>query len=351
MEDIQPVIARREVTTRILQAFHLKADKNLGQNFLVEESVVNRIAKAAELTPEDTVLEIGPGIGTLTQALAMTGASVVSVELDKRLIPVLQETVGVYKNVRIVQGDILKVDILETIASVQTKGNVAEKSNGVSGTMDKDATTADDYLNTVHAAQDGPGSAERTEAQPKDRAEQTEAKPKTANSAASFKVCANLPYYITTPIIMYLLEQKLPLERLVVMVQKEVAERMVAKPGGRDYGSISVAMQYYTEPSIAFTVKAGSFLPAPKVDSAVLVCKKRSAPPVDVPDEKTFFKVVAAAFSVRRKMLTNSLKNMGGLTGEQVKNWLDRAGIDGKRRAETLSLEEFAALARTWNVS
>ena len=285
METIQPIIARREVTTRILQAFHLKADKNLGQNFLVEESVVNRIAKAAELTPEDTVLEIGPGIGTLTQALAMTGASVVSVELDKRLIPVLQETVGAYKNVRVVQGDILKINILETV-----------------------------------------------------------------QGATPFKVCANLPYYITTPIIMNLLEQKLPLERLVVMVQKEVAERMTASPGGRDYGAISVAMQYYTEPKIAFIVKAGSFLPAPKVDSAVLVCKKRSTPPVDVPDEKTFFKVVAAAFSVRRKMLTNSLKNMGGQTTEQVKAWLDRAGIDGTRRAETLSLEEFASLARTWKV-
>jgi len=284
MEPVQPIIARREVTTHILQAFHLKADKNLGQNFLVEESVVNRIAKAAELTPEDTVLEIGPGIGTLTQALAMTGASVVSVELDKRLIPVLQETVGAYENVRVVQGDILKINILETV------------------------------------------------------------------QAEPFKVCANLPYYITTPIIMNLLEQKLPIERLVVMVQKEVAERMTASPGGREYGAISVAMQYYTEPKIAFIVKAGSFLPAPKVDSAVLVCKKRSTPPVDVPDENVFFKVVAAAFSVRRKMLTNSLKNMGGLTGEQVKSWLDRAGIDGKRRAETLSLEEFACLARTWKV-
>jgi len=284
MEPIQPIIARREVTMRILQAFHLKADKNLGQNFLVEESVVNRIAKAAELTPEDTVLEIGPGIGTLTQALAMTGASVVSVELDKRLIPVLQETVGAYENVRVVQGDILKINILETV------------------------------------------------------------------QAEPFKVCANLPYYITTPIIMNLLEQRLPIERLVVMVQKEVAERMTASPGGREYGAISVAMQYYTEPKIAFIVKAGSFLPAPKVDSAVLVCKTRSTPPVDVPDEKVFFKVVAAAFSVRRKMLTNSLKNMGGLTGEQVKAWLDRAGIDGTRRAETLSLEEFACLARTWKV-
>ena len=306
MEDIQPIIARREVTARILQAFHLKADKNLGQNFLVEESVVNRIAKAAELTPEDTVLEIGPGIGTLTQALAMTGASVVSVELDKRLIPVLQETVGAYKNVRIVQGDILKVNIPEIIAEVKAD----QKTAGATG-----------------------------------KVAEAESEMKQSDT---FKVCANLPYYITTPIIMYLLEQKLPLERLVVMVQKEVAERMTAGPGGREYGAISVAMQYYTEPKIAFIVKAGSFLPAPKVDSAVLVCKRRSTPPVEVPDEKTFFKVVTAAFSVRRKMLNNSLKNMGGLNGEQVKAWLDRAGIDGRRRAETLSLEEFAMLARTW---
>ena len=310
MNYIQPIIARREVTTRILQAFHLKADKNLGQNFLVEESVVNRIAKAAELTPEDTVLEIGPGIGTLTQALAMTGASVVSVELDKRLIPVLQETVGAYENVRVVQGDILKVDILKVIEETRALCENAKNDRSMVN------ENADEEIKSI----------------------------------TPFKVCANLPYYITTPIIMHLLEQKLPIERLVVMVQKEVAERMTASPGGREYGAISVAMQYYTEPKIAFIVKAGSFLPAPKVDSAVLVCKKRSTPPVDVPDENVFFKVVAAAFSVRRKMLTNSLKNMGGLTGEQVKSWLDRAGIDGKRRAETLSLEEFACLARTWKV-
>ena len=282
--DVQPVIARREVTNRILKAFHLRADKNLGQNFLVEESVVNRIAAAAELTPQDKVLEIGPGIGTLTQALARTGAQVTSVELDKRLLPVLAETVGCYENVRIVQGDILKTDIPALMG-------------------------------------DGP-----------------------------FKVAANLPYYITTPIIMNLLERKLPLERLVVMVQKEVAERMTAPPGGREYGAISVAMQYYTEPQTAFLVKAGSFLPPPKVDSAVLVCRRRMEPPVDVPDEKTFFRIVAAAFSVRRKMLTNSLKHMGGLSGDDVRAWLAAAGIDGTRRAETLSLEEFAALARAYAV-
>jgi 16S rRNA (adenine1518-N6/adenine1519-N6)-dimethyltransferase len=132
------------------------------------------------------------------------------------------------------------------------------------------------------------------------------------------------------------------------MVQKEVAERMTASPGSRAYGAISVAMQYYTDPRLAFIVKAGSFLPAPKVDSAVLVCKRRTVPPVDVPDEKIFFRVVAAAFSVRRKMLTNSLRHMGGLSGDQVKAWLAAAGVDGTRRAETLSLAEFAALARAY---
>jgi 16S rRNA (adenine1518-N6/adenine1519-N6)-dimethyltransferase len=276
----QPVIATREVTSYILHAFKLRTHKSLGQNFLIDPTVVTKIAQAAELSEQDTVLEIGPGIGTLTQALAETGAQVVAVELDKKLLPVLHKTLSAYKNIRLVQGDILKINIGETVG------------------------------------------------------------------APKFKVAANLPYYITTPIIFALLEQDLPLECLVVMVQKEVAERIVAKPGSRVYGALSVAMQYYTEPNLAFMVSKTSFLPVPKVDSAVLVCKKRTTAPVDA-DPKTFFKVVTAAFSVRRKMLSNSLKNMG-LNGEQTKAWLTRAGIDGKRRAETLSLEEFAALARTF---
>jgi 16S rRNA (adenine1518-N6/adenine1519-N6)-dimethyltransferase len=276
----QPVIATREVTSYILHAFKLRTHKSLGQNFLIDPTVVTKIAQVAELSQQDTVLEIGPGIGTLTQALAETGAQVVAVELDKKLLPVLHKTLEAYKNIRLVQGDILKVNIAETVG------------------------------------------------------------------APKFKVAANLPYYITTPIIFALLEQDLPLERLVVMVQKEVAERIVAKPGSRVYGALSVAMQYYTEPNLAFMVPKTAFLPVPKVDSAVLVCKKRTTDPVDA-DPKTFFKVVKAAFSVRRKMLSNSLKNMG-LNGEQTKAWLTRAGIDGKRRAETLSLEEFAALARTF---
>lgn len=277
----KPIIASPQVTNHILHRFKLRADKKLGQNFLIDETVVRRIVEAAELTPEDTVLEVGPGIGTLTQGLAESGANVVAVELDKRLLPVLDVTLEGYDNVRIVNGDILQVDIMEQVQ-----------------------------------------------------------KP-------DFKCCANLPYYITTPIIFAILEKRLPMERLVVMVQKEVAERMAAKPGSKDYGALSVAIQYFTEPEIAFIVPPSSFIPAPSVDSAVIVCKRRSTPPVEVCDENLFFRVVKAAFSLRRKMLSNSLKNMG-IKGEQVSKWLELAGVDGKRRAETLSLEDFAALTNTF---
>ena len=280
----KPIIASPQVTNHILHRFKLRADKKLGQNFLIDENIVRNIVAAAELSDKDTVLEVGPGIGTLTQGLAESGASVVAVELDKRLLRVLDTTLEGYDNVRIVNGDILQVDIMQTV--------------GVD----------------------------------------------------EFKVCANLPYYITTPIIFALLEKRLPMERLVAMVQKEVAERMAAKPGGKDYGALSVAIQYYTEPEIAFIVPPSSFIPAPSVDSAVIVCKRREKPPVEVCDEALFFRVVKAAFSLRRKMLNNSLKNMG-IKGEQVAKWLELAGVDGKRRAETLSLEDFAALTNTFAAS
>ena len=280
----KPIIASPQVTNHILHRFKLRADKKLGQNFLIDENIVRNIVAAAELSDKDTVLEVGPGIGTLTQGLAESGASVVAVELDKRLLPVLDTTLEGYDNVRIVNGDILQVDIMQTV--------------GVD----------------------------------------------------EFKVCANLPYYITTPIIFALLEKRLPMERLVAMVQKEVAERMAAKPGGKDYGALSVAIQYYTEPEIAFIVPPSSFIPAPSVDSAVIVCKRREKPPVEVCDEALFFRVVKAAFSLRRKMLNNSLKNMG-IKGEQVAKWLELAGVDGKRRAETLSLEDFAASTNTFAAS
>ena len=278
----KPIIASPQVTQHILNRFKLRADKKLGQNFLIDENVVHQIVAAAELSEADTVLEVGPGIGTLTQGLAESKARVVAVELDTRLLPVLATTLNGYDNVRVVHGDILKVNIMEEVG------------------------------------------------------------------APSFKVCANLPYYITTPIIFALLEQRLPMERLVAMVQKEVAERMAAQPGGKEYGALSVAIQYYTEPKIAFIVPPTSFIPAPAVDSAVIVCKRREKPPVEVCDEGLFFRVVKAAFSLRRKMLSNSLKNMG-IKSEQVAKWLELAGVDGKRRAETLSLEDFAKLTNSFN--
>lgn len=277
----KPVIASPQVTQHILNRFKLRADKKLGQNFLIDEQVVRQIVAAAELSEADTVLEVGPGIGTLTQGLAESKAQVVAVELDIRLLPVLATTLEGYDNVRVVHGDILKVDIMEEVG------------------------------------------------------------------VPNFKVCANLPYYITTPIIFALLEKRLPMERLVAMVQKEVAERMAAQPGGKDYGALSVAIQYYTEPDIAFIVPPTSFIPAPAVDSAVIVCKRREKPPVEVCDEALFFRVVKAAFSLRRKMLSNSLKNMG-IKSEQVAKWLELAGVDGKRRAETLSLEDFAKLTNSF---
>lgn len=278
----KPIIASPQVTQHILNRFKLRADKKLGQNFLIDENVVRQIVEAAELSEADTVLEVGPGIGTLTQGLAESKAKVVAVELDTRLLPVLATTLEGYDNVRVVHGDILKVNIMEEVG------------------------------------------------------------------APEFKVCANLPYYITTPIIFALLEKRLPMERLVAMVQKEVAERMAAQPGGKEYGALSVAIQYYTEPEIAFIVPPTSFIPAPAVDSAVIVCKRREKPPVEVCDEALFFRVVKAAFSLRRKMLSNSLKNMG-IKAEQVAKWLELADVDGKRRAETLSLEDFAKLTNSFN--
>lgn len=279
-----PVIASPNVTRHILQSFNLRADKKLGQNFLIDPEIVERIVRAAEVSPGDTVLEIGPGIGTLTQGLAESGAEVVAVELDKRLLPVLEATLSGYDNVRVVNDDILKVNIAELLGS------------------------------------------------------------------KSFKVCANLPYYITTPIIFALLEKRLPLERLVVMVQREVGLRITAVPGGKEYGALSVAMQYYTEPELAFAVPPSAFMPPPGVDSAVIVCRRRECPPVEVTDEELFFRVVKAGFSLRRKMLSNSLKNMG-IDGERCGRWLAAAGIEGKRRAETLSLEDFAALTNTFALS
>lgn len=275
---LQPKIASREVTTHILKAFGLRMSKKLGQNFLIDARIVQGIVDAAEIKPGDRVLEIGPGIGTLTQGLAEAGAEVTAVELDKKLPAVLKETLKAYDNVTIVPGDILKVNIPEIMGE------------------------------------------------------------------GSFKVAANLPYYITTPILMTLLERHLPITHMVTMVQKEVAERMTAKPGSRIYGALSVAVQYYTEPEIVLDVPPRSFIPAPEVMSVVVSCRVRQKPAVSVQDEKLFFRVVKAAFGQRRKTLANALRG-AGFPKEQVRDALEASGIDPVRRGETLTLAEFGQLA------
>lgn len=280
---LQPKIVSREVTMHILKAFGLRMSKKLGQNFLIDARIVQGIVDAAEVKPGDRVLEIGPGIGTLTQGLAEAGADVTAVELDKKLPAVLKETLKAYDNVRIVPGDILKVNIPEIMGE------------------------------------------------------------------APFKVAANLPYYITTPILMALLERHLPITHMVTMVQKEVAERMTAKPGSRIYGALSVAVQYYTEPEIVLDVPPRSFIPAPEVMSVVVSCRVRKEPAVAVRDEKLFFRVVKAAFGQRRKTLMNALKG-GGFQKETVRDALEQSGIDPTRRGETLTLEEFGRLADAFSV-
>ena len=275
---LTPQIADKGVTKHILRAFDLHASRRLGQNFLISPGVVRAVVEAAEIENGDRVLEIGPGIGTLTQGLLEAGAEVTAVELDKKLPAVLGETLRGYEHLKVVQGDILKTDI-PALMGVQP-----------------------------------------------------------------FKVAANLPYYITTPILLSLLEQSLPITHIVTMVQKEVAERMTASPGGKDYGALSVAVQYHTEPEIVLDVPPSCFFPAPEVDSAVIACTVRKTPAVAVQDEHLFFRVVKASFGQRRKTLSNALKPLG-FSKEQIEDALLSAGIDSTRRGETLSLAEFAAIA------
>lgn len=278
---IESIIASPEVVHYICKRFDIKMSKKLGQNFLIKRGIVDEIVKAADLRHGEPILEIGPGIGTLTQGLAQSGANVTAIELDTRLLEVLDTTLAQYDNVKIVHGDVLKLDV-----------------------------------------------------------------PSIMNHEP-FKVVANLPYYITTPIIMSLLESRLPIERLVVMVQKEVALRMVAKPGSKDYGALSVAVQYYTKPDIVLDVPPKSFLPAPAVTSSVIRCVLRDKPPVDVIDERLFFRVVKAGFAQRRKTFANTMKTTG-LSKDRIEELLAKANIDGQRRGETFTLQEFADVANAW---
>lgn len=269
----------------IMAAYGVRPQHKLGQNFLIDARVLDQIVAACEMGPEDLVLEIGPGLGSLTERLAQSAGRVLAVELDRSLIQILQGTVAdVHPNVEIIHGDAARIDLHRLLEERLKPGQKA-------------------------------------------------------------KVAANLPYYITTPLVLRLLEEPLPLERIVVMVQKEVAERMVAPPGSKEYGALSVAVQYYSEPQIITRVSRGAFLPPPEVDSAVVLMKLRTEPPVSA-DREVFFAVVHAAFGQRRKTLLNALSTGLHLEKEMVSAVLEAVGVMPSRRGETLSLEEFAAIAR-----
>lgn len=275
------VLTDPAVIKDIKRKFGFEFKKAYGQNFLTSEKVLSEICQSAK--GSYGIIEIGPGFGTLTDALAKNFEKVVAIEIDKNLPEVLAYTLKEHSNVKIILGDCMKMDIRKLM----------EEEFGES----------------------------------------------------SVSLAANLPYYITTPIITMVLESRLPLENMVVMVQKEVAERLCASPGGKEYGAISVLCSYFTEPEIVTKVPAGYFVPAPKVDSAVVLMKIRKNPPVELLDEKLFFKVVKAAFSQRRKTLLNCLS--GGFGGDKagISKLLEEVGIDPKRRGETLSLDEFAGIS------
>jgi 16S rRNA (adenine1518-N6/adenine1519-N6)-dimethyltransferase len=275
-------------THALLKQYDLRPSKGLGQNFLVDQSALTNIVTAAELTPDDTVLEIGAGLGTLTERLAQVAGRVVAVELDERLMGVLHDTLSGFGNVTLIQGDILSLDPADL----------------------------------VNAAASQPASQPTTH----------------------YKVVANLPYYITSAVLRHLLEIRTRPRRMVITVQREVAERIVAQPG--EMSVLSVSVQFYGRPQVLFRIKPGSFYPAPGVESAVVRVDTHDTPPVDVEDTDAFFRVVKAGFAQRRKQLRNTLA--GGLhrpPGE-VASKLQQAGIDPKRRAQALSLEEWAKIAR-----
>ncbi len=272
-------------TIESLQKYKFNFQKKFGQNFLIDTTVLERIIAAARITAEDCVLEIGPGIGTMTQYLAESAGQVVAVEIDKALIPILEETLSAYQNVTVINADVLKLDIKQ----------IAEEENG--------------------------------------------GKP--------IKVVANLPYYITTPIIMSLFESGVPLDSITIMVQKEVAERMQVGPGTKDYGALSLAVQYYAKPEIVANVPPNCFIPRPTVGSAVIRLTRHQVPPVDVKDEHHMFALIRASFNQRRKTLANGLSNAQELhlTRERVTQATDKMGLSPTVRGETLTLAQFAELS------
>ena len=281
----EPTLGNPQNTIEILKKYNFTFQKKFGQNFLIDTHVLDKIIAAAEITKDDFVLEIGPGIGTMTQYLAQAAGKVAAVEIDKALIPILGDTLSAYDNVMIINEDVLKVDIQKLV----------EEENG----------------------------------------------------GRPVKVVANLPYYITTPIIMGLFEKHVPIESITVMVQKEVADRMQVGPGTKDYGALSLAVQYYASPYIVANVQPNCFMPRPKVGSAVIRLTTYDNPPVEVDDEKLMFRIIRASFNQRRKTLANGLKNAADLDipKELIAESIESLGHGPSVRGEALTLEEFAALS------
>lgn len=276
-------LSSHSATMDLVKRHGFKFTKSLGQNFLIDDNIVDKIVAGAGIGSSDKIIEVGPGIGTLTREMASRAGALMAVEIDKNLIPILADTLGDFENVKIVNEDIIKADI---------RGLIDENLDG------------------------GP-----------------------------VKLVANLPYYITTPIIMRFLEEDINVTDIVVMVQKEVAERMNAQPGGKDFGALSVAVQYYCDTEIVAKVPRHLFVPQPNVDSIVIALRVRPERKYRVDSEDLFFKVVKAAFGQRRKTLLNSIASMGNLSKDIVKEALEEASIDPERRGETLSLDEFANLS------
>lgn len=284
----RPYLGDPKRTIEVLQKYNFAFQKRFGQNFLIDTHVLEKIIASAEITKDDFVLEIGPGIGTMTQYLAEAAREVAAVEIDKTLIPILQDTLKEWNNVTVINNDILKVDIRQL---------ALEKNQG-----------------------------------------------------HPIKVVANLPYYITTPIIMGLFENQVPIESITIMVQKEVADRMQVGPGTKDYGALSLAVQYYARPEIVANVPPNCFMPRPKVGSAVIRLERYEQPPVQVKDEKLMFRLIRASFNQRRKTLVNGLKNSPELhfSKEEIEQALVNCGLPLTVRGEALTLEQFAQLANAF---
>ncbi|MCC0645857.1 MULTISPECIES: 16S rRNA (adenine(1518)-N(6)/adenine(1519)-N(6))-dimethyltransferase RsmA [unclassified Clostridioides] len=280
-------LSSHSATKEVVQKHNFKFSKSLGQNFLIDSNIIDKILDGARVAEGDNIIEVGPGIGTLTREMGKVAEKVVAIEIDKNLIPILKDTLSDLENIEVINQDILKVDIQELIK---------DKLNG------------------------GP-----------------------------VKLVANLPYYITTPIVMKFLEEDIPVTDIVVMVQKEVADRMNAVPSTKDYGALSIAVQYYCETEIVAKAPRHMFIPQPNVDSTVIGLHVRAEKKYDVHNEEIFFKTIKASFGQRRKTLLNSLGGLGFLNKDEIREILKEANIDEKRRGETLSIEEFAVLSNIVN--